>query len=135
MKTPDVIKKGLECLFRHRMDDCDLECSKCDVYAPGWTTSGLCADALTYIQQLEAKDAEKDKRIADLERELAAVKRERDALVDGLHGICESCKHYETELCACCLHDPDTWNATEDNWEWRGVCPENTGVQVDGQTV
>lgn len=109
MKRPEEIKKGLE-----RCADGD--CHKCP-YSGFDCAQEVNADALTYIQQLEA--------------ELEAVKRERDAAVRGLHGDCETCKHYETENCAYCVHDPDAWCAHEENWEWEGVCPENAEVQDD----
>lgn len=109
-RTPEEIKKGLACISRHRMDDCDMECSKCDVYEPGWTTSGLCADALAYIQQLEAKDTEKGQRIAELEQELAAVKRERDAAIrDCSEFPCNTCDDRENrDLCCNCIKPGST---------------------------
>lgn len=55
MKTPDEIKKGMECCKLHDCYD-DADCSQC----PYTRTTGKCVfvmhdDALAYIQQLEAK--------------------------------------------------------------------------------
>lgn len=76
-------------------------------------------DALYYIQQLETR--------------LAQVERERDLLVGGLEQSCDTCKHRENMSfhvpCNTCSHIY-RFNAAErgdtDNWEWRGVCAENT---------
>ena len=55
MKTPDEIKKGLECC--HSTDMC--ECVKCPYSVDGEETMNcdfiVSEDALAYIQQLEAK--------------------------------------------------------------------------------
>lgn len=127
IKTPDEIKKGLEC------------CGKGD-----FCTSGACPyhedcyvehavynleyDALAYIKQLE--------------QELVAAKRERDAAVSELPHHCWNCKHHldkpieETDDNGRTIHrycDADCCYPDEENssWEWRGVCPENTEVQSD----
>lgn len=69
--------------------------------------------------------------IFDLETELEAVKRERDAAVIALHGNCEVCRHEESLKCASCIFNEDAWNNPDDNWQWCVVCPENTEVQDD----
>ena len=110
MKTPDEIKKGLELCPKD-------ECETC-VYTVSWScVDVLKTDALTYIQQLEA--------------ELEAVKRERDAIVERLRGACTLCKNNkpknEDDLCFRCK-----WGygcTSEDSWEFDGVYPENTEVQ------
>lgn len=56
MKTPEEIKKGLECKTRLRPGSttvCDCQCYECDVYVPGYPNGELWCDALAYIQQLE----------------------------------------------------------------------------------
>lgn len=69
--------------------------------------------------------------IRHLERELKAVKRERDAAVADLASIprCKVCvnlkkDNYE-EPCDSCAHIAFMGDV-RGNWEWRGVCPENT---------
>ena len=120
MKTPDEIKKGLECCPGYDCKGCTCY-SKCD--DRGFDcVDALMIDALAYIQQLEA--------------ELAAVKRERDAAVADLASIprCKLCVNCETsnyeEPCRSCAHIAFMGDVKGD-WKWRGVCPENTEVQED----
>jgi hypothetical protein len=67
MKTPDEIKKGLECC-RKAVDtlECPQECpyykDDCDCGSKPYQ------DCVAYIQQLEAENAEKDVRIQQLEK-------------------------------------------------------------------
>ena len=67
MKTPDEIKKGLECCNTY--NDCQ-SCPYGDKVEKGW---GCCvqrnADALAYIRQLEAKLAEYEKPLEPLPEE------------------------------------------------------------------
>ena len=108
-KTPDEIKKGLECCLKLKTN-----CSLCP-YAPnvdGDCMNGLVPDALAYIQQLE---------------------RERDAAVGLVKelGTCNCCKHDSF-----CPHTiPDCMNCKDircpcyscghqSNWQWRGVQKE-----------
>lgn len=88
-------------------------------------------DALALIQQLETDNAEKDKRIAELEQELEAVKQERDAAVAALESIatgreskCDHCARKSDGCRSIC------WGT---RWQWRGVCPENTEVKDGNQ--
>lgn len=71
-------------------------------------------------------------RIAELEKDLAAVKRERDALLEYLTNSvslhCDICKHESDDGAICCQRLRDL---KEKCFEWRGVCPENTEVQED----
>ena len=57
--------------------------------------------------------------------ELTAVKAERDAAVEDMHGRCPSCKHYDKdpkeEPCASC----SSGYGNMDNWQWRGVQKED----------
>ena len=105
-KTPDEIKKGLECCM---VDECFGERENCPYTAdPNLCVGVMCADVLALIRQLEA---------------------ERDAAVDGLKKAanekseCFECKWYNGKNCThqdyktiCCSHD--------DKWEWRGVQKE-----------
>lgn len=105
MKTPEEIKKGLE-----RCADGD--CHKCP-YSGYECAQEVNADGLAYIRQLEA--------------ELEAVKRERDAAVTILESIktCDTCinkvEAETTYISTDCFH---CINMSEH--KFRGVCPENT---------
>ena len=121
MKTPDEIKKGLEkCLARWaatHYSDCR---SDCPYWEEGvWCKNALHSNALTYINHLESR--------------LAQVERERDAAVRIVHGLCLHCKNEDSkdDTCRECMYYPyrfvyGTGDAYVDNWQWRGVCEENT---------
>lgn len=97
MKTPDDIKRGLECC---RVGDCD--CYNCPYLKTRSCMHYLKQDALAYIRQLEA---------------------ERDAAVNDLGVVrdCKVCKHYDhTPNEAPCRH----CGIAQANWEWRGVKEE-----------
>lgn len=140
MKTPDEIKKGLECCSEK------YPCSVCPFNLPN-SFSGRCIknamlDAFALIQQLEADNSRKDDTIRNLTEllnaahdETSAVKRERDAAVRDIPRACGYCKHYEISFNGATPdHDcknPECYNISGVNtgWQWRGVCPENTEVQ------
>lgn len=134
MKTPEEIKKWLECCTH-------VTCNGCPYDEDGCATSQQIIDALEYIQQLER---ERDEARNDLDTinyantELysgyEAMKRERDAAVEQLKDVdtvdlfhCSHCKH--EELC------DDNLNSCDDcekdcpchtcvdmcNWQWRGA--------------
>ena len=154
MKTPDEIKKGLECCENPNGNP--TICEEC----PYKDTKGSCIDRLYMearkcIRQLEAKDVKQAQRIAELEAELDAVKRERDAAVRDMRkmamsrfpcDVCSNdrqndpvCKSHQGDCSVCSVHCPcdgcfDDWEMelTGNNFAWRGVCPENTEVQEDG---
>lgn len=69
--------------------------------------------------------------IEQLEKELAAVKRERDAAVNVLRGDCRQCKHFTApsceEPCRSCI-DGGSYRMSKIKWEWRGACPDNAEV-------
>lgn len=112
MKTPDEIKKGLKhcprcvsctgCTYDEEEDN-EMKC-----------LDTIMDDALAYIEQLESR--------------LAQVERERDALMESVKGCCETCAFVGD----CTKHDPDPtstgawWYDDCEEWQWRGVCPENT---------
>lgn len=75
----------------------------------------MCGDALILIQQLQADNAEKDKRIRQLEAE-------RDAVVADLksYRCCHGCKHLGVGFNEPCLHCDFENNC----FEWRGVQKE-----------
>lgn len=93
MKTPDVIKKGLE---RCKDDRCICdECEFSDGNVKKWRS--LMGDALAYIEQLEEK--------------ISLMKIQ-------MHGDCGVCKHRDEERgpCASCLFD-----RKRSNWEHEGL--------------
>ena len=86
------------------------------------------------VAQLEEDNARKDDAIAEQARqlkealaELERVKRERDAAVYDLtsyHGDCKTCRHMadtSDSACRACS------NGKDNNWTWRGPCPQNGG--------
>ena len=104
MKTPEEIKKGLECCLVCR----DYrDCLICPYGKPKKRGVLPCEcevkqDTFAYIQQLE---------------------RERDAAVKALHGDCWECVHRGMrEVCYDCVHfSPFTDDWKNDSWQWRGV--------------
>ena len=126
-KTPDEMACGLECIRTNAERVCVKpekgQCPRCEQ---------LVGESLELFQQLKAKDVEKAQRITELEQELAAVKRERDAAVKDISrgSRCSVCKKF--------FKNNDGVGCTggvyciPNNFEWRGVCQENTGVQ-DGE--
>lgn len=121
MKTPDVIKKGLnhcsedgckQCPYK---DDCDM--------ADGFSV--LAGEANAYIQQLENHIGELTEKVEQLDQ----VTRERDALLEIVKklGACNYCKHDSY-----CTHIiPDCMDCKDENcqcyscshrskWQWRG---------------
>lgn len=105
MKTPDEIKKGLECCIVGEcskcpyMQECDDHLDKGGDMVPA---DVVLADVLSLIQQLE--------------RERDQYKRERDAALADLaeNRRCETCKYYTPGyFCIGCRNG--------DQWEWRGV--------------
>lgn len=130
MKNPDETKKVLE-----HCADTGMACHMCGYEIRCLKVvrgKPIMQDALALIQQMEADNAEKDKRIAELEKEMATVKRERDAAVAiiGEDRFCCDCKHSdvgkEDEPCRACPNDE---TSSKGRWEWRGVCQENTEVR------
>ena len=116
MKTPDETKKGLEVC-----GVLDGDCENCP-YDDGpklLCVDRLRKDTLAYIIHLESR--------------LAQVERERDAAVRIVHGLCLHCKNEDSkdDTCRECMYYPyrfvyGTGDAYVDNWQWRGVCAENT---------
>jgi hypothetical protein len=123
MKTPEEIKKALDCCSKEGCAECQYK------DAPDYDecTVMMAADALAYIRCLEA---------------------ERDALLDALRMMdvdCTYCKHAEPygefcEICdqngcycpACQVADKcpcRTCTRDDCHWEWCGVCEENGGTQ------
>lgn len=91
-------------------------------------------------------------RIYELEKELAALKRERDSAVAGLKKVaalgkvCIGCIHVDCDIGEMCQqNDFDCWNCrpgcvckgcvNNSLWQWRGVCPENTEVRDENNAT
>lgn len=130
-KTPDEIKKGLEMYLSHSEEECAYMCrdSECPYKEPLSPNGGSCgdlirSDALAYIQQLEAANAELLTKVEHLEAKCHQLERERDAAVETIKEEtgCRYCAKYtftEDYVSNDCL---DCINKC--NWEWRGVKEE-----------
>ena len=107
-------------------------------YLPGWRCGGICENCHGWCSFALAADTAL-KAIQQLEQELAAIKRERDAAIHDLsvevrfQSDCKTCKHADT-LCENDLHCLDCMDeeckcktcSEQFNYEWRGVCDANT---------
>lgn len=128
MKTPDEIKKALTC-------DCDWpDCEDC-AYA-----TKVEDKEFGEILQFHCSEIYKDAYdlIIQLESRLAQVERERDAAVDDLENAspCFACYNFFSNKGACKggmrCHDDQfkaaMWHLEYKgpDWQWRGVCVENT---------
>ena len=105
MKTPDEIKKGLECCSD--TDGFDGDCIKCPYKRELWCGDKTKIDALEYIQQLER---ERDAAVEDLKSAVASTYFDGD--------YCELCKYNEPDgkCYHTCIPYSSKWG-----WEWRGV--------------
>ena len=129
-KTPDEIKKGLECC--HSTDVC--ECEECPYSVDGEETMNcdilLSEDANEYIRRLEERNTwheSNEKYLAwfmkDLSRQIEQLEAERDAAVACIPRECRYCKHdgaedFDVESeCDYCLNG-------NTRWQWRGVQKE-----------
>lgn len=116
MKTPDKIKKGLECCSTKKpCPSCPMwdECKEAASLKPLWD------NALAYIQQLEAANAELLTRCERLERERdAAVADMTTVIYNGAEIVCQFCKHRSDHKCA------QICGFAFKGFEWRGVKEE-----------
>lgn len=139
-KTPEEIKKGLECRILGSAEKCDHKCSTCHLFVPGYLYPEIYKDALALIQQLERDKAwasenydlirEENKRLeaqnAELLEKIKQLEKERDAAIYDLKKTrecttCEYVKKPPSELpCVSC-------GIILKNYEWRGPCEENGG--------
>lgn len=136
MKTPEEIKKGMECCTAD-INDCD----SCPFREYNWCEEKLKVDALELLGDL-LKDREERDDLAEecqnLEQRLAQAERERDAAVKDMerHKDCCTCKHQYNHFecgrengCAGCPNAEchcSIGDTTEECWQWRGVCEENS---------
>ena len=80
-KTPDEIKKGLECCMDYQ--NCtEGEDPQCPYYDAQRCMEALLADALALIQQLEATVSEKEKVVAELSGIIGQLEAERNQLLE-----------------------------------------------------
>lgn len=148
-KTPDKIKKGLECCTSR-----DCGGSKCPYFNEKSCNAAKSADALALIQQLQKDkadmleerelndflrdrvkqlEAEKTKLLEeshevrkDMLGRIRQLEAERDAAVEDLESYatvkCFACKYYEEELTeAPCNECKIMGKGNRDMFEWRGV--------------
>ena len=132
-KTPDEIKKGLDCCTDGNIV-CAGNCVFDDDVKLGYPdcVKLLMTNALVLIQQLQDDNAEKDEKIRQLEAQnaelsgkIGQLQAERDAAVKSLRGRCFECKHNKTSVCLICSKDKEL-----KYWQWRGVQKE--GGAEDG---
>ena len=119
-RTPDEIKKGMECRKRAFVYNCGDKCDTCDLFVPAYTKVERCADALALIQQLQAENAEKDARIQQLEAERDAAVADITRMVQEPYDpcYCDYCKLTDEE---CGKSNCRGRNA----FVWRGVQKED----------
>lgn len=126
MKTPEEIKKGLECYITQNTGGCDgIPCRDCPHYDPNSAyTITACKDALAYIRQLE--------------REKAVLLEE----LSGMDGSCEYCKNAmriaepcdEVDFdCEACENKCPCGKCQDgSNWQWSGLA--NGAVVLGGES-
>lgn len=108
-RTPEEIKKGLECCYG---DKEKRLCDKCpnSVMVEGYSWpmclnfDSVGEDALAYIQQLE---------------------RERDAAVKDIGRCCATCIHYNPKCGECTTNGCFQISGVNSKWKWRGVPQED----------
>lgn len=132
MRSPDEIKKGLECCIT---DNCK-ECPYYPLYEVFGCKLARAKDALALIQQLQAENAEKDETIQMLKDGNASLMRmideecvktvtleaERDAAVEDLEALMDSLEI--GTACEFCGKDC-MFSDSACSPEWRGVQKEN----------
>lgn len=135
-RTPDEIKKGLECCI---MDECNSVRRSCPYRKDDDCTMAIIKDALTYIQQLERELDEARKEIRAVRAAntvlhdiLNNVQRERDAAVKDIEDAapCFACIHFERNGGDCIgarvcvddvLQEALGGRYADYCFEWRGV--------------
>ena len=120
-KTPDEIKKGLECCVM----PVPRPCAKCPYHLMDKCLTNLLKDVFSLIQQLERDKAWAGETHDMLREENKRLEAQRDAAVDDLKTVkrCKVCKHDHVKdmvepcfSCSCCFG--------VNNFEWRGVQKE-----------
>ena len=122
-KTPDEIKKGMECCIT---DNCK-ECPYYPLYEVFGCKLARAKDSLALIRQLEKDKADllEERELNDFLRDkVKQLEAERDAAVDGLKSncTCPECKYFSDDIqdpCRGC-------KPTDSKFEWRGVQKEES---------
>lgn len=131
MKTPYEIKRGLKC--------CHVtECSECPYMTEKIECREIFADALAYIQQLEANYQQVSKALcgkenATLDEVLQAIKQVECRLAQAEQDAVEMAHDLDCSACKWCEYkDFDITNEAckecrmyNEGFKLRGVCPEN----------
>ncbi len=152
VRTPEKIKKGLECCDKQACEECPYdECG--DDYR--LCVPVLIEDSFELLRQLEAKDAKQRQRIEELEAQFADAKLNHQHTIDiaekqraqigklkkaivriniekkgleliirGFPEVCRYCKNNDGEFCK---GNPDAWGTC---FEWIGI-PSRTEAQPD----
>ena len=125
MKSPDDIKKGLECCASFDSDMC-LQCPYDDGHIACCLDKNQ--DALAYINQLEQRlaqaERERDAAVADLKKDCSTCKNEEIQGTCNRPNGCAGCSNTD---CPCSLGD-----SVNDCWQWRGICEENSKEENNG---
>ena len=85
-----------------------------------------------HATRLHAALTEQEREIARLTAELETVKRERDALRDGfkMELGCSVCKYFDDDA-EYVSNDCFVCGKNKCNWEYRGLCAGNGGIEND----
>ena len=126
-RTPDEIKKGLECCMDYQ--NCtEGEDPQCPYYDAQRCMEALLADALALIQQLQEEVSKYEEGYDALTKIIKRLEAERDAAVNDLHYLVNH--PLSAGPCYACLHSKDRWRGgdcdpvNDDRWQWRGICKE-----------
>ena len=117
MKTPNEIKKGLECCYSPV--ETIMRCEQCPYYGSIVCKMRLHTDSLALIQQLQEEVRKYEEGYDALTKIIKRLEAERDAAVKSLRGRCFECKHNKTSVCLICSKDKEL-----KYWQWRGVQKE-----------
>ena len=119
MKTPDMAKENNFILREAAKAACDGYYTHLQYGGKGDPAEERWIEALT-------AGADAITKVAVLESRLAQTERERDAAVVDMHMAFRRCN-----VCCTCKYEDGESNDCMDcigtcNWQWRGVCAENT---------
>ena len=118
-RTPEEIKKGLECCYSSV--EPIMRCEQCPYYGSIVCKMSLHTDSLALIQQLQEEVSKYEEGYDALTKIIKRLEAERDAAVSELVGTCQVCRWEGTEKCDSCHFCEDAWNVHESNWEWSGI--------------
>lgn len=116
MKTPEEIKKGLECLTHMHTNNCKTSCSICEYYVPNYFSHEVCGDALEYINEL-------DKAVINTRR---CFEEKCDELQDAYKTIDGA------ENCSNCVYGDGTITGTNYCYDCRWFNGENNHLKWVG---